>query len=106
MFEPNSPIFVVFLVLHILSAACVLAAVFLAYKLYKETDKGWYWLSLLLSAFFFALSQWIVILFPIVQSFALIGVLKELSEIMASILFAVSCFGIYKTMVEIRKRVE
>jgi hypothetical protein len=94
-----------FLLLHVVAALSVIGAVILAFKLYSETDKGWYWLSLLLSAVFFAVSQWIIVLGPLVQSLAILGILRELSEIAATLLFAVSCYGIYKGMMEIRKMV-
>jgi hypothetical protein len=94
-----------FRLLHIVAAASVIGAVVLAYKLYRETDRGWYWLSLLLSAMFFAVSQWINILFPLVQNFALLGILRQLCEIAATLLFAFSCYGIYRGMLEIRKMV-
>jgi len=92
--------------LHIVAAASVTGAVVLAYKLYRETDKGWYWLSLLLSVFFFAFSQWVAILFPVVQSFEVIDILRQVSEIVATLLLAASCYGIYSTMKKIRKMVE
>lgn len=93
--------------LHILSAIGFLGAIFFAIKLYSETDKSWYWIALVLSAFFFALSQWATILFPLsIENFESLAVLQETSEIAASLLFAVSCYGIYKTMIGIRKRVE
>ncbi len=95
----------IFPLLHIVAALSVLGALYLAFKLYRETDKGWYWLSLLLSSFFFALSQWIIVFFPVIPSFALLAILRELSEIAAIILFAISCYGIYKGMMEIRKMV-
>lgn len=96
----------IFRLLHIVAALSVIGAVVLAFKLYRETDRGWYWLSLFLSAFFFALSQWIVILSPVIQNFALLGILREISEIAATLLFAISCYGIYRAMKEIRKMVE
>ncbi|MEW6721772.1 MAG: hypothetical protein AB1324_00765, partial [Candidatus Micrarchaeota archaeon] len=59
------------------------------------------------SAFFFAVSQWATIIFPIsLENFELLAIVQETSELVAGLLFAVSCFGIYKTMKEIRKRVE
>lgn len=96
----------VFSLLHIIAAASVLIAVYFAYKLYKETDRAWYWLSLLASAFLFALAQWITIAFPGGPRFALLGILSESSDIAATLLLAVSCYGIYSTMKDIRKRVE
>ncbi len=96
----------IFSLLHILAAASVVVAVYFAYKLYKETDRAWYWLSLLLSAFLFALAQWITIVFPGGPRFALLGILSESGDIIATLLLAVSCYGIYKTMKDIRKRVE
>jgi hypothetical protein len=93
-------------VMHIIAAASVVVAVIFAFKLYRETDRGWYWLSLLLSAFFFALAQWVKILFPGGSRFALFGIVSEAGEITATLLLAISCYGIYRTMKEIRKRVE
>jgi len=98
----------VFLVelLHIVSAVSVLGALVLAIKLFMETDKVWYWFSLLLSALFFALSQWIIVLTPFLRSFDIIASLTEISDILAILFFAASCYGIYKTMKDIRRRVE
>jgi hypothetical protein len=79
--------------------------VYLAFKLYLETDKAWYWLSMFLSAVFFAISQWIIVLGPFVRDFAVLGILRESLEIAAVLLFAVSCYGMYKGMKEIRKMV-
>lgn len=104
--QPDMILIGIFSILHIIAAASVLVAVYFAYKLYKETDRAWYWLSLLLSAFFFALAQWINIVFPGGPRFALLGILSESGDIVATLLLAVSCYGIYKTMKDIRKRVE
>ncbi|MEW6036605.1 MAG: hypothetical protein AB1529_08400 [Candidatus Micrarchaeota archaeon] len=94
-------------VLHLAAGVGFLAAVAFALKLYLETDKGWYWLSLVLSAVFFALAHWSSIIFPIsLENFEFLAIIQETSEIVASILLSVSCYGIYKTMKEIRKRVE
>ena len=94
-------------ILHLAVGLGFLAALVFAIKLYLETDKGWYWLSLVLSAFFFAVSLWSTILFPIsIQNFEALSLLQETSQFAAGLLFCVSCFGIYKTMIEIRKRVE
>ena len=103
-----------FLLLRTAAAAGVLAAVFFSFKLYRETDKGWYWGTLVLSAFFFALSQWMFILAPFTRArgqgpgpgFGELLLLRDMLEILAPALFAVSCYGIYKTMHAIRKRVE
>ena len=96
----------IFPIMRVVAAVSMAGAVVVAYKLYSETDRGWYWLSLLLSAFFMALSQWILIIFPLIRSFEILGILRDASEIVATLLFALSCYGIYKTMKEIRKRVE
>jgi len=104
--EVQALTFAIFDVLHIVAAASVLVAVYFAYKLFKETDRAWYWLSLLMSAFFFALAQWIQIVFPGGPRFAVLGILSEMGNIVATLLLAVSCYGIYKTMKDIRKRVE
>jgi hypothetical protein len=104
--EVRTLTFAIFDMLHIVAAASVVIAVYFAYKLYRETDRAWYWLSLLMSAFFFALAQWIQIIFPGGPRFAVLGILSESSGIIATLLFAISCYGIYKTMKDIRKRVE
>jgi len=105
--EIEGVLIVVFSLLHVLAAASVVVAVYFAYRLYKETDGAWYWLSLLLSAFLFALAQGILIVFPPGgPRFALQGIMSETSDIVATLLLAVSCYGIYTTMKEIRKRVE
>jgi hypothetical protein len=93
--------------LHILAGFGFLSAVIYSFKLYRETDKGWYWLSLVLSAFFFALAQWTTIIFPVsIENFEIISLVQESSEVIAGALFTISCFGIYKTMKQIRKRLE
>ncbi len=94
--------------LHLLAALSFVLAVFFAIRLYKETDKGWYWLSLLLSAVFFALPQWLRFVLPALapRLRLLPPILDETSNILASLLFALSCWGMYKTMKHIRKRVE
>ncbi len=93
--------------LHIAVGIGFLAAVALSVKLYLETDRKWYWLSLVLSASFFALSLWSTLIFPLsIENFESLSLLQETSELAAGILFSVSCYGIYKTMIDIRKRVE
>jgi hypothetical protein len=104
--QPDIILIGIFGALHILAAASVVVAVFFAFKLYRETDGAWYWLSLLLSAFFFALGQVINIVPPVGPRFALAGILNEGSNIIGTLLLAVSCYGIYRTMKDIRKRVE
>ncbi len=94
-------------ILQLITAIGYLFAIYFAIKLYNETDKGWYWLSLVLSAFFFSLSQWSLYLFP----YSKIGLevmvfIQEFSKLVAGIFFALSCYGIYTAMLEIRKRVE
>jgi hypothetical protein len=93
------------LVFRIATALGVVAAVFFAFKLYLETDKKWYWGALVLSAFFLALSQWSFILLPFVSHWML-GPVRDTSDVLASVLFAVACYGMYSTMHKIRKRVE
>ncbi|VVB65560.1 Uncharacterised protein [Candidatus Gugararchaeum adminiculabundum] len=108
-----------FLLMRTAAALGVLAAVFFSYRLYRETDKGWYWGTLVLSALFFALSQWVFVLFPIARvhgpgpggpgpgpMWGDLALLRDVCEILAPALFAISCYGIYKTMHAIRKRVE
>src|SRR5512147_1023332 len=76
---------------HILAGIGFLAAVIFAFKLYRETDRGWYWLSLVVSAFFFALSQWSTIIFPVsIQNFELLALVQETSEVIAGVSFAIS----------------
>ncbi len=104
--EPEHVVVIFFPLFRVITAIVVLAAVYFSYKLYKETDKGWYWAGLLLSAFFFAVSQWIFVLAPFVPFLGLLDVLRDSSELLAIFLFAVSCYGIYSTMHKIRKRVE
>jgi len=103
---PPTGFFIVVMLLRIASAISVLGAIVLAIKLYRETDRGWYWFSLLLSAIFFALSQWLMVLIPFGRGFEVFASLQEVSDILAALFFAASCYGIYKTMKEIRKRVE
>ena len=104
MFEEFRLAIVVF---HIFAAISAIIAIFLAIKLYRETDKGWYWGSLLFSAIFFAISQWLPILFPISRAdLQLLAILSEICDTLAILLFAISCFGMYRTMSSIRKRIE
>ena len=95
-----------FPIFRIAAALGVAAAVFFAFRLYRETDKGWYWGALVLSAFFMALSKWLFILIPLIRNPGVLGILCDAGEILASVLFAVSCYGMYRTMHVIRKRVE
>ena len=94
--------------LHILAALSFILAVYCAIRLYQETDKGWYWLSLVLSAIFFALPQWIGFVAPLflapVRLFP--PIIDEASEILGGLFLALSCYGMYKTMMHIRKRVD
>jgi len=94
--------------LHILAAFSLLLAVYFAIKLYQETDKGWYWFTLVLSAIFFSLPQWIGFVAPLflapVRLFP--PIIDEASEILGGLLFALSCYGMYKTMHYIRKKVD
>jgi hypothetical protein len=93
--------------MHVAAGIGFLGALVFAIKLYVETDRNWYWLSLVLSALFFAVSQWSTIIFPIsIENFELLALVQETGELIAGLLFAVSCFGIYSTMKAIRKRVE
>ncbi len=103
---PPDGFLILILLLRFAASISVLGAIVLAIKLYLETDKGWYWFSLILSAFFFAISQWLMILVPMRHGFEVFASLQEISDILAAIFFAASCYGIYKTMKEIRKRVE
>ncbi len=94
-------------ILHLAVGVGFLGALLFAIKLYLETDKGWYWLCLVLSAFFFSVSLWSTILFPLsIGNFEFLTVIQETSQLAAGLLFCVSCYGIYKTMIDIRKRVE
>ncbi len=94
-------------IFQFITALGYLAAIYFALKLFEETDKGWYWLSLVLSAFFFALSQWTVLLFPFsLLDGVTVAFIQEFSKFAAGIFFALACYGMYSTMVEIRKRVE
>ncbi|MFA5105462.1 MAG: hypothetical protein WC506_00720 [Candidatus Micrarchaeia archaeon] len=96
----------IFPLFRIITAIGVVAAVYFAYKLYRETDKGWYWAGLFFSAFFFAVSQWIFVLDPVFGFRGISLALRDSSELLAIFLFAISCYGIYSTMHKIRKRVE
>ncbi len=106
MILPPDGFMVLVLVLRLVASISVLGALVLAIKLYLETDKGWYWFSLILSALFFAISQWLLILVPMMRGFEVFASLQEISDILSAIFFAASCYGIYKTMKDIRKRVE
>ena len=93
--------------LLVLAALSFLVALFFAIKLYRETDRGWYWLTLVLSALFFGIAHWTLILFPFsFVGFEFLALIQESSEIIASLLFALSCYGMYSTMKRIRKRIE
>ena len=91
---------------RIAAAIGVVAAVFFAFKLYRETDKVWYWGALLLSASFMALGQWLFILMPLVHNFPVLNIFQDVSNILASAFFAIACYGMYSAMHKIRKRVE
>ena len=101
------PIFFLPPLMRIMAALSFVGAVALVVKLYLETDKGWYWLCLVLSILSFAVSQWLGLLFPLGgRGFPLLPALSEGSTIVGSILLMVSFYGMYKTMHNIRKRVE
>lgn len=94
-------------VLHAIAAISMVGAVALVIKLYRETDKGWYWLCLVLSIVLLALSQWMDLIFPLaVRSMRILMLLSEVSQIAGSVLLIVSFYGMYKTMKYIRKRIE
>lgn len=94
--------------LRIMAALSFVGAVALVVKLYLETDKGWYWLCLVLSILCFAFSQWLSLLFPlgVRGAFPLFPLLSEAGTIAGSLLLTVSFYGMYRTMKDIRKRVE
>ncbi|VVC01451.1 Uncharacterised protein [uncultured archaeon] len=93
--------------LHVIGALCFLLVVFFAIKLYGETDKGWYWLALVLSAVIFAFPQWLSLTFPPGPgAYFSLSMIREATDITGSVLFAVACYGMYRTMKRIRKRVE
>jgi len=93
--------------LHILAGIGFLSAFVFSVKLYFETDKKWYWLSLVLSAISFSVSEWATIIFPVsIENFEILALVQEISAVAAGLLFSVSCYGIFKTMKDIRKRVE
>lgn len=103
------PFFGIVFALHVIAALSFLLAVFFAVRLYRETDRGWYWLSLVLSAIVFAIPQWMKFVFPPIfpRGFMPLNpVIEEASGILGSLLFTLSCWGMYKTMKHIRKRVE
>jgi len=98
---------VLHIIVHIIAGISFLGVIYFAYLLYKETDKGWYWISLFLSALSFASAEWFTIIFPMGRrDFPISQTLSDLANISGAILFAVSCYGLYKTMHYIRKRVE
>lgn len=97
---------VAFVLMRVVAAVSAAGAVIFAFKLYNETDRGWYWLTLFLSILLVSLSQWLVILIPRVHGLEVFGLIRDLADIAGIFLFAVSCYGIYKTMKDIRKRVE
>jgi len=103
---PSWDMALVFLLIRIGAAVGVVAAVWFAFKLYRETDKGWYWGCLVLSAFFLAVSQWLFIGIPRMHGLEWLSVLRDVSEVLSSLLFAVACYGMYSAMHKIRKRVE
>ncbi len=94
--------------LRIVAALSFFATLALVVKLYLETDKGWYWLSLVVSIILLALSEWITLLFPLERRGALpiLATISEAGTIAGAILLALSFYGMYKTMHDIRKRVE
>ncbi|VVB98299.1 Uncharacterised protein [uncultured archaeon] len=97
--------FFLFPLLHIVAAVSFVGTVALVIKLYFETDKGWYWLSLVLASLAFATAQWITVLFPIAPR-GLLPLMSEAGDIAGSVLLAISFYGMHKTMKDIRKRVE
>jgi len=102
-FDPREFMFI----LHLLAALSFVLAVFFAIRLYQETDKGWYWFTLVISAIFIALPQWLTFVFPRAgfRPDPLSPLISEVSGIFSGLLFALSCYGMYSTMKKIRKRV-
>jgi len=92
--------------LHLAAAFSFVCAVVLVIALYRETDKGWYWLGLVLSIILIAFSQWLMVVFPHGIGGPFLPVLSEASAILGSLLLTVSFYGMYKTMRDIRKRME
>jgi len=94
--------------LHVVAALGFILAVYFAFKLYRETDRGWYWLSLVLSAVFFAVPQWLTFVFPFMglRFNPAFPIITEVGDIAAGLLFTLSCYGMYTTMKHIRKKVE
>jgi len=97
----------VLFLLHLFAALSFVLAVFFAVKLYRETDRGWYWFTLLLSAVFIALPQWLIFVIPRAgfRPDPIFPIISEASGILTGLLFALSCYGMYSTMKRIRKRV-
>lgn len=92
---------------HFIALFCILCAMYFAIKLYKETDKGWYWGGLLFGVVFYSISQILTFLFPtLVTTIKILPLFIELAEIIGAILLGVSFYGMHKTMNEIRKRIE
>jgi len=98
----------VLFLLHLFAALSFVLAVFFAVKLYRETDRGWYWFTLVLSAVFIALPQWFTFVIPRAgfRPDPLFPLIDEASGILSGLLFALSCYGMHSTMRHIRKRLE
>jgi uncharacterized membrane-anchored protein len=94
--------------LRVMAGLSFLLTVAFVVQLYRETDKGWYWLTLVLSVLLLAVSSWLTVFFPLERRCGLpfVNLLSDIGEIGGALLLAVSFYGMYKTMHDIRKRVE
>ncbi len=84
-----------------------LVATYYAFLLSRETGHEKYWLMLAVSAFFFAIHQWLLIPWEagiIAEQTRL--VLEQISVVISSALFGYSVHGLHKAMTEVRRRVE
>ncbi|MGV8084849.1 MAG: hypothetical protein ACP5N9_01195 [Candidatus Bilamarchaeum sp.] len=92
-------------ILEVLATLAFLAAFMFSVKLYFETDRKWYWICFCLSAFSFAITHVVRILWPFnVANLEFLSFIQETGEIVGGMFFSIACYGIYYGMKKIREK--
>jgi hypothetical protein len=92
-------------ILETFATIAFLIAFSFSIKLYVETDRKWYWLSFCLSAFSFAITHVVRILWPMsIVNLEILSAIQETGEIVGAIFFSAACYGIYYGMKRIREK--
>lgn len=94
-------------ILSIGASLALLLAVFFSYKLSSETKHEKYWVLMSIGLFVFALHHWLMTHYQ--WSFIsqeLIELFEYWSSIVGGILVAYSSYGLYKSMRQVKKKLE